>query len=253
MQGRVGNAAGGTEPMQEGSFSALRMGSRIGGHWRDLALEEHNQICIFQGSPRRKVTWRTDRLQEGRPVCRLLQYTRWVTIRDLQSTKGIAPFLLTFWPSHHQRKPICWTVTTWAQNSHILSRITRCHTHKYKNGQTTQQRLLSLSCHVPLPNSSQCWHPGVRSSDKSFQWDLYPVLVQKKQTRCYSPVKEALAACPIGQVSWPPNRLLLLLHHPLGQGRTEKWTAVFRKATWHKRKTNLGSGIPFAAGSLCWL
>lgn len=105
---------------------------------------------------------------------------------------------------------------------------------------------MSFSWHIPLPNSSQWWHPSGVSSDKGFRWDLYLVLDQEKQTCRYSPLKEALVTCPIGWVFWPLHRFSLVLHNPVGPKMTEKQASVFRKASWHKRKTNQGSNTPSA-------
>lgn len=138
--GRLGCAAEETGPDQERSWAlcwgARTFSSKNQEYLKDFTWEAY-YYSIWTGCPLWKVPWKA----EGRPVCGLL----WVIMSQE-----------TFWSSHCQRKPICWTVYTSAQNSHVLRPLQGAKKKKFRHGQTTLKRLLSLS-HIPLPNSCQWW------------------------------------------------------------------------------------------------
>lgn len=171
--GRLGCAAEETGPDQERSWAlcwgARTFSSKNQEYLKDSTWEAY-YYSIWTGCPLWKVPWKA----EGRPVCGLL----WVIMSQE-----------TFWSSHCQRKPICWTVYTSAQNSHILRPLQGAK----KKIQTWANNPEEASVSQPYSFTKQL---PVVSSDKDFHGDLYPLLDREKQTQQDGPGKEAVAACP---------------------------------------------------------
>ena len=209
----------------------------MGNHWRDCTREEHNQICIFTRILSDQSVLE-NRPQKGRPVTPAEWHTQ-----SLESTGGGFSFRLTFWLPHCQRRPRCWMVLTKPPISQAYDKFP--YTHKFRYGQTIQKRLLPLSCH-----SSPPWHPGTVSSNKAFSGTLYPVVDQEKQTRWYSPAKEALAACRTGRVSWPLNRLPLVAHNPLRLQKDWQMGSRVWKGCVVEKTGKSGFNTPSVTGSL---
>lgn len=208
MQGGVEHA-GGTQPAQEGS--SLQCRGLLGWGVIERISLGRNIIrsASLQGSCLIKVSWKIDHRKEGQCVRHQLSdiLRAWNPLGEvfLSSSHSDLP--------HYQRRPRYWTVLTKLPTFQAYDKVP--YTNKFQYGQTILKRPLSLKYHVPLPNSSPPWHPGILSSNKAFSGTLYPVVDQEKQTCRYSPAKEARAACHIGQVSWPLNRFPLVAHNPL--------------------------------------
>ena len=246
MQGGVENAVGGTEPAQEGS-SLLCWGAQgMGSHWRDFTSEEHSETCIF----RRISSEESDlenRPQEGRPVCNTPGEWQWVP--GIHWGNFFFPSdILTFTLSEKAKM---------LDGAHRTPTSQACdkvpHTHTNSDTGKPPRRgfcpsaVMFLCQTVPSDDTwrSEQW--------QSYQWDLYPVLDQEKQTLWYSPAKEALAACPIGRVSWPLNRFPLLLHNPLGPRKDWEMGGRVQKGCVTQKTNKSGFKYSFSHGFTVWL
>lgn len=127
---------------------------------------------FLRGSLLRKVIRKADRLREEDQyrllhcLCLHRQVSEWVSDSSCWEFTGelfLPADILIF----TQSKPACWMVSTAAQNSPNLRPMPTAK-KKFQRDWTTYERILSLSSFIPLPNSSQWWHPGVLSSDNGF-------------------------------------------------------------------------------------